>query len=179
MVAFMSSRWLLPEGLVVESMRWEADSITVAARSAVGDAVCPSCGGRSRRVHSRYLRTLSDLPCSGRVLRISVMVRPEPRLDADQQASAAQTREQARIIFGEQAELKLGRDYDGDGSREHPFRIRRHVRSSAGIIDLAAKLGGDLSWRRYDSGSHGRLCVIYGSAGGDLWFELTTPAMKV
>ncbi len=75
MVAFMSSRWLLPEGLVVESMRWEVGSITVAAHSAAGDAVCPSCGGRSRRVHSRYLRSLLDLPCSGHVLRISVMVR--------------------------------------------------------------------------------------------------------
>ncbi len=75
MAALMSSRWLLPEGLVVESMRREADSLTVAARSAAGDAACPSCGGRSRRVHSRYLRSLQDLPCSGRVLRIRVMVR--------------------------------------------------------------------------------------------------------
>ncbi|HVI20346.1 MAG TPA: ISL3 family transposase [Gaiellales bacterium] len=75
MATFMSCRWLLPEGLVVESIRREADSITVAARSAAGDAACPSCGGRSRRVHSRYHRTLSDLPCSDRVLRISVMVR--------------------------------------------------------------------------------------------------------
>src|SRR4051795_11243733 len=75
MATFMSCRWLLPEGLVVESIRREADSIIVAARSAAGDAACPSCGGRSRRVHSRYHRTLSDLPCSDRVLRISVMVR--------------------------------------------------------------------------------------------------------
>src|SRR4051812_10244594 len=75
MATFMSCRWLLAEGLVVESIRREADSITVAARSAAGDAACPSCGGRSRRVHSRYHRTLSDLPCSDRVLRISVMVR--------------------------------------------------------------------------------------------------------
>src|SRR3954471_11118537 len=75
MTTFMSCRWLLPEGLVVESIRREADSITVAARSAAGDAACPSCGGRSRRVHSRYHRTLSVLPCSDRVLRISVMVR--------------------------------------------------------------------------------------------------------
>lgn len=74
MAALMSSRWLLPEGLV-ESMRREPDNLTVAARSAAGDAACPCCGGRSRRVHSRYLRNLQDLPCSGRVLRIRVMVR--------------------------------------------------------------------------------------------------------
>lgn len=28
MAALMFSRWLLPEGLVVESMRWEPDSLT-------------------------------------------------------------------------------------------------------------------------------------------------------
>ena len=51
------------------------DSLTVAARSAAGDAACPFCGGPSRRVYSRYLRSLQDLPCSGRALRITVMVR--------------------------------------------------------------------------------------------------------
>ena len=37
MAAFMSSRWLLPKGLVIESISWEADSITVAARSTASD----------------------------------------------------------------------------------------------------------------------------------------------
>jgi transposase len=75
MAASVPSRWLLPEGLLVELIGREAGRITVAARSAAPEATCPSCGGRSRRVHSRYRRTLSDLPCSGRVMRISVMVR--------------------------------------------------------------------------------------------------------
>ncbi len=75
MAAFMSSRWLLPKGLLVESITRGADSITVAARSAAGQGTCPSCGQGSRRVHGRYRRTLADLPCSGRALRIGVMVR--------------------------------------------------------------------------------------------------------
>ncbi len=75
MGASMSSRWLLPEGLVAEGRRREAGVITVAARSPAGDGICPSCGGRSRRVHSHYRRALTDLPCAGRVLRISLMVR--------------------------------------------------------------------------------------------------------
>ena len=29
-------------------------------------AACPLCGAASRRVHSRYIRQVSDLPCSGR-----------------------------------------------------------------------------------------------------------------
>ncbi len=28
-------------------------------------AICPVCQHRSRRVHSRYRRTLADLPCAG------------------------------------------------------------------------------------------------------------------
>jgi hypothetical protein len=75
MAAFMSSRWLLPEGLVVESLRREAGGIGVAARSPAGDGTCPFCGCRSRRVHSRYRRTPVDLPCSRRLMRISVIVR--------------------------------------------------------------------------------------------------------
>jgi transposase len=75
MAAFMSSRWLLPKGLLAESISRGPDSITVAARSATSEGICPSCGRRSRRVHSRYRRTLADLPCAGRVLRIGVIVR--------------------------------------------------------------------------------------------------------
>jgi transposase len=75
MAAFMSSRWLLPKGLLVESVSRGAGSIIVAARSAASEGICPSCGRRSRRVHSRYRRTLADLPCSGRALRIGLMVR--------------------------------------------------------------------------------------------------------
>ena len=75
MVGIISSRWLVPEGLAVEGVRWTTDGITVAARLSVSHATCPSCGGRSCRVHSRYTRTLQDLPCSGRVLRVRVIVR--------------------------------------------------------------------------------------------------------
>ena len=74
MARFMSSRWLVPEGLAVEGLAG-ADGITVAARLSVSHATCPSCGGRSCRVHSRYTRTLQDLPCSGQALRVRVIVR--------------------------------------------------------------------------------------------------------
>jgi transposase len=39
------------------------------------EGVCPPCGPRSRRVYSRYDRTLADLPCSGHALRIGVAIR--------------------------------------------------------------------------------------------------------
>jgi transposase len=75
MVRIISSRRLVPEGLVVEGVRWTTDGITVAARLSANQATCPSCGGRSCRVHSRYTRTLQDLPCSGQALRVRVLVR--------------------------------------------------------------------------------------------------------
>jgi transposase len=75
MVGIISSRRLVPEGLAVEGVRWTTDGITVAARLSVSHATCPSCGGRSCRVHSRYTRTLQDLPCSGQALRVRVIVR--------------------------------------------------------------------------------------------------------
>ena len=46
-------------------------SIAVQRRSAR----CPLCGSRSRRVHSRYHRTLADLPISGRRVILAVRVR--------------------------------------------------------------------------------------------------------
>ena len=37
--------------------------------------MCPLCGSPSGRVHSRYVRQVSDLPCSGRSLRLRVVTR--------------------------------------------------------------------------------------------------------
>ncbi|MBW4640499.1 MAG: transposase family protein [Gloeocapsa sp. UFS-A4-WI-NPMV-4B04] len=38
-------------------------------------AVCPLCQKSSRRVHSRYYRTLQDLPCASFTLRLQLGVR--------------------------------------------------------------------------------------------------------
>jgi len=40
-------------------------SITLAARTTSAEVCCPVCGMLSRRVHSRYVRTLADLPWQG------------------------------------------------------------------------------------------------------------------
>lgn len=39
------------------------------------DAMCPHCGQRSARVHSRYVRTLADLALQGTPVRLAVRVR--------------------------------------------------------------------------------------------------------
>jgi zinc-finger of transposase IS204/IS1001/IS1096/IS1165 len=62
MTLFVSGRGLLPKGLLVESISQGQDGITVAARALTIGGTCPSCGQTSQRVHSRYRRTLADLP---------------------------------------------------------------------------------------------------------------------
>ena len=66
---------LVPEGLIVESVAQLDHSILVTARAGIQVASCPLCGSPSRRVHSRYAREVSDLPCSGRSVRLRIMMR--------------------------------------------------------------------------------------------------------
>ncbi|MEV0052482.1 transposase family protein [Saccharopolyspora shandongensis] len=47
----------------------------VWARVEAEDGVCPSCGGRSRRVHSRYHRGLADVSVAGQPVTLRLQVR--------------------------------------------------------------------------------------------------------
>lgn len=58
-------------------MRWRVAGfgfrmtvITIEVHSRSGGACCPQCGQSSERVHSRYWRTLADLPWQGRQVEI-------------------------------------------------------------------------------------------------------------
>ena len=66
---------LIPAGLIVESTAEDHEVIVVSARSAVDCRACPLCGRVSGRIHSRYLRTIADLPCSGRRVQIQLKAR--------------------------------------------------------------------------------------------------------
>ena len=66
---------LVPRGLIVESVNECEDAIEVTVRSETTAAACPSCGSGSQRVHSRYLRRVADLPCTGRRVSLSVITR--------------------------------------------------------------------------------------------------------
>jgi transposase len=71
----MSGPTLLPPeaGLVVSSVAITPDLIAIAAQCERPAAPCPCCGALSHRVHSRYVRTIADLPWQGRrvVLRLT------------------------------------------------------------------------------------------------------------
>ena len=65
----------VPYGLIVESVDEFEDMIKVRVSSEAGKAACPSCGSVSQRVHSRYLRQVADLPCTGRRVALTVIAR--------------------------------------------------------------------------------------------------------
>src|ERR1700730_3969927 len=60
--------------LVIEQVSMTTD-VTVTVRAASPTASCPCCGTISKRVQSRYTRTLRDLPASGRPVHLIVRVR--------------------------------------------------------------------------------------------------------
>jgi hypothetical protein len=62
-------------GLMIEQVRIEDGGVAAVARSRDVGSACPSCSKLSRRVHSRYMRSLSDLPAHGRRVRIALTVR--------------------------------------------------------------------------------------------------------
>ncbi len=66
---------VVPAGLLVQDVQMEDGATVITARSATTEAPCPACGAPARRVHSRYVRTLADLPLCGRPVRLRLMVR--------------------------------------------------------------------------------------------------------
>jgi transposase len=68
---------LLPHlnGVEVELVELEADSVLVDAVPMAAGATCPRCRVWSRRVHSRYVRRVADVAVGGRNVLIRVKVR--------------------------------------------------------------------------------------------------------
>lgn len=69
-------RTVLPPGVVVRQVLAEPDQpITLELDAVEPQACCPLCQQASGRVHSRYARTLHDLPWSGHPVKLLVHVR--------------------------------------------------------------------------------------------------------
>ena len=71
------SRTILPspELLSLISVSTDAQSITITARTSSCNARCPMCGRKSAKVHSRYTRTVADLPWQNIPVTVSLHVR--------------------------------------------------------------------------------------------------------
>ena len=66
---------LVPSGLLFQSVSDSTDSIILLVRSGASQARCPLCGAGSRRVHSRYIRSVADLPSAGRAVQLQLVTR--------------------------------------------------------------------------------------------------------
>ena len=66
---------LIPVGLAVENVSSDAEIVLISARAEAATTACPLCGAASSRIHSRYIRSVSDLPYAGRGIRLRLAAR--------------------------------------------------------------------------------------------------------
>jgi len=74
MVMEVSSLLSFPEGLRVEWIEPQGADLSVGVVSTRPSSFCPLCAQASSQIHSRYQRTLRDVPCGDRkvILHLSV-----------------------------------------------------------------------------------------------------------
>ena len=66
---------LIPRGLQVRRLLPGTDYLTIEASPCPVVAACPTCGSTSRRIHSKYVRRLRDLPSHGQAVMIQLAAR--------------------------------------------------------------------------------------------------------
>ncbi len=66
---------LIPADLAVDQVVPNPDRILILASPRQLSATCPACAHPSHRLHSRYRRTLADLPWQGRPVALQVQAR--------------------------------------------------------------------------------------------------------
>ncbi|WP_096174977.1 transposase family protein [Cohaesibacter sp. ES.047] len=66
---------LVPYGFSVNSIQIAGGSVQIQLRPRSRSGVCPDCGQPSRRIQSRYIRRVADLPLGGRCVQLVIKVR--------------------------------------------------------------------------------------------------------
>src|SRR5215207_8390098 len=110
---------LLPKDLDLKTLSIEAGEVPIFASSCESRARCPLYDHDSSRTHSRYLRTVSDLPWHGVSVTLEVRVR---RFFCDEPSCG-------RRIFCERLP-------------EVAARARKTVRLEEALLAIALELGG-------------------------------------
>lgn len=65
----------LPRGLDIESVSVSEEVLIVSVIACSPSGCCPGCSQEAVRVHSRYRRTVADLPSGGRRVVLSLLMR--------------------------------------------------------------------------------------------------------
>jgi transposase len=73
----MNGTTLLPDPSLIKLERFVSslDAITVIVKTIQPQAICGLCKQPSQKIHSRYVRTLADLPWQGVAIRLQLTVR--------------------------------------------------------------------------------------------------------
>src|SRR4051794_25003613 len=71
------AKTLVPDAAVLhlEEVCTAGETIVLVATATGTTACCPVCGHATSRVHSRYRRTVADLPWQGLAVRLDLQVR--------------------------------------------------------------------------------------------------------
>ena len=101
---------ILPAGLLVQHVLPSPNHLVIVASLDQASATCPGCEASSSHVHSRYERTLGDLPCQGQPVTLRIAVRrfrcPTPlcprRTFAERMVGIAQPLARRTCRLGEQ-----------------------------------------------------------------------------
>jgi transposase len=110
----------LPADLCLANVRLENEALTLVLRSSETSSACPVCTKSSSRVHGTYTRTLADLPCQGKAMRVHLEVR----------RFLCRTRTCPRTTFTERFP-RLSRAYG-----------RRTLRQADALTEVAFAVGG-------------------------------------
>jgi transposase len=159
---------LLPESarLALQRVRIDGEAITLAVQVIASTSQCPRCGQPSTRVHSRYVRTLADLPCQGKAVHIRLHVRRFfcPATDCPQKTFAERLPEVAAVSARTTARLQeahrlIGQSLGGEagarlaaplGMPTSPDTLLRRVRRAPLPRSPAVRVVGidDWAWRK-------------------------------
>jgi transposase len=138
---------LVPGELIVRQVMTNVEHIMIRADPPGLSAPCPVCHQRSHRIHSRYVRTLADLPSQGQAVTIALSVQ---WFRCDNTACT-------RIIFAERlADVIMAR-----GRRSRRLAdIQRHIG-----LALGGAAGGRLACRLALPVSGDTLLRLVGGSG--------------
>ena len=122
-----------------EEIKIDTNRVIVKVTSARNDANCPYCQASATRTHSRYVRTLADLPCGDRTVQIQWKAN---RYFCD-------NNECTRLTFCEQL----------------PDVTARYARRTNRLMKKQSQIGFDLS---AEAGKRLALVLNYGMSGDQL-----------
>ena len=72
---FLSTLFSLPADVSLADVCLEQESLTLVLKSSQTSAACPACTHPSTHIRGHYTRTLADVPCQGRAVRVRLEVR--------------------------------------------------------------------------------------------------------